>query len=368
MGAPTARRLSVACLVAAGTGVVLLVATAGPNGTWLPSYLFVWLFVLSLSMGSLPWVAVHNLTGGDWGRAVLPAAGAALGLLPLCALLGLPLLHAPAELLPWMRTNAGEAASGQQWYLNVDFFYLRAVVYFTVWIGLAWLLRGDRAPSRSQALSAVSLVLYALTVTFAAVDWTMSLTPRWHSTVFGLLIATGQVLAALALAVIVANALATDVDARLRQRFHDLGNLSLALVMVWAYLGMMQFLIIWVEDLPEEIPFYLVRSRTSWSSLTVFVALAHFALPFVLLLSRGAKRAPAALAAVAALILLASLADSFWLVVPTFRPYGFALQWSDLGALLAIGGLWLGGFAFLIGRPAALHGLARGPGDGTQHA
>ena len=222
--------------------------------------------------------------------------------------------------------------AGQHWYLNSPFFYVRAIVYFAVWLGLARLLRqtqagalqrpGGRGPSL-QAVSAVGFVLYALTMTFAAVDWMMSLTPSWHSTVFGLLIGTGQALSALAGAILCANALSSHVDAPLRQRFHDLGNLTLALLMVWAYLALMQFLIIWIEDLPEEIPWFLLRSRTSWSTLSWFVGVTHFALPFVFLLSRSAKRTPAVLAAVAALVLLACLADSFWLVVPGFRPRGF---------------------------------------------
>jgi hypothetical protein len=180
------------------------------------------------------------------------------------------------------------------------------------------------------------------------------------------------VISALAGAILCANALATQVDAPLRRRFHDLGNLALALVLVWAYLAMMQFLIIWIEDLPEEISWFLLRSRTSWSALTWFVVVTHFALPFLFLLSRGAKRALAVLAAVAGLMLLACLADSFWLIVPIFCSRGFALEWSDLGALLAVGGLWLGCFILVIARPAAdpLHGsLAQGTsGHGAQQA
>ena len=251
------------------------------------------------------------------------------------------------------------AAAGQRWYLNSGFFYARAIAYFAIWLGLAWMLRGDRAAARQlngrraplQAISAVGFVLFAVTTTFAAVDWIMSLTPQWRSTEFGLLIGVGQVLSTLAAAILCAKLQATTVDESLRRQFHDLGNLALSLVLVWAYLALMQFIIIWIEDLPEEIPWYLVRTRTSWSGLTWFMAVAHFALPFLILLSRGAKRAPAMLAAVAALLLLACLADSFWLVMPIFRPTGFALQWSDLGALLCIGGLWLGCLIFVIGRP-----------------
>ncbi|MGA2190560.1 MAG: hypothetical protein ABSH33_18730 [Steroidobacteraceae bacterium] len=380
--AAQARGLRNACLIAAGVGVVLLVLAGRQGGPgWLPSYLFVWLFVLGLSLGSLAWVTVHNLTGGNWGQAVRPFAQAALRLFPLCALLAVPLLFAPVRLLPWMNSTAGAAdvglVAGQHWYLNSAFFYLRGIVYFAIWIALAWLLR-DPGPRRPlQGVSAAGFVLYALTATFAAVDWTMSLTPPWHSTVFGLLIGTGQALAALAGAILCANALgakapAPEVDAPRRARFHDLGNLSLALVLVWAYLAFMQFLIMWIEDLPDEIAWLLLRSRTSWSVLTGFVVVTHFVLPFLLLLSRGAKRSPGVLAWIGALVLLACLADSFWLVVPIFRPQGFELRWSDLGALLAIGGLWLGCLIFVIGLPAAhpLHGgLAPGSGEhGTQRA
>jgi hypothetical protein len=379
MTAPTlpARRLRNACLIAAGAGAALLVV-AGRQGAqaWLPSYLFVWLFVLGLSLGSLAWVTVHNLTGGDWGQVVRPFAQASLRLFPVCTLLAVPLLFAPAQLLPWMNASPGAAdtvlAAGQHWYLNSVFFYLRAIVYFVIWLSLARLLRDDGARWSLQGVSAIGFVLYALTTTFAAVDWTMSLTPRWHSTVFGLLIGTSQALAALAAAILCANALAPKVDASLRARFHDLGNLSLALVLVWAYLAFMQFLIIWVEDLPDEITWLLLRSRTSWGALTWFVAVTHFLLPFLLLLSRSAKRAPAMLAGVSAVVLLASLADSFWLVVPIFRPQGFALRWSDLGALLAIGGLWLGCLIYVIGLPAAQPlrgGLVPGSDEhGTQRA
>jgi hypothetical protein len=362
-----ARRLAVVCLSAAAAGVLLLIVVGRQGGqSWLPSYLFVWLFVLGVSLGSLAWVAVHNLTGGGWGQAAGPFFQAALRLFPLNALLAVPLLFAPAGLLPWMRTTAGAPDEGfvaaQHWYLNSAFFYVRAILYFAIWLGIAQQLRSGgaspphsrarRRPS-SQAVSAVGFVLYAITTTFAAVDWTMSLTPPWHSTVFGLLIGTGQALSALAGGIVCAAALAGDVDEPLRRRFHDLGNLTLALVMVWAYLALMQFLIIWIEDLPDEIAWFLLRSQTSWSALTWFVVVAHFALPFAFLLSRGAKRAPAVLAAVATLVLLACLADSFWLVVPNFRPRGFELQWSDLGALLVIGGLWLGCLIFVMGRPAA---------------
>ena len=153
---PAARRLGVACLLAAAAGVLVLIATARQNGPlWLPSYLFVWLFVLGLSQGSLAWVTVHNLTGGDWGQAVRPFLQAALRLFPLSALLALPLLLSPGVLLPWMRTTAAAPQAGfvanQRWYLNSDFFYARAILYFAIWLALAWLLRANAGGSALAA-------------------------------------------------------------------------------------------------------------------------------------------------------------------------------------------------------------------------
>src|ERR1035441_954709 len=166
---PVARRLGTACLLAAGAGALLLFVAGRQSGqSWLPSYLFVWLFVLGLSLGSLAWGVVHNLTGGDWGQAAGPFLQAALRLFPLTALLALPLLFAPAQLLPWMRTTADApdagVVAGQLWYLNSTFFYARAIVYFAIWLGLARLLRSDRAsgPQLRRQTCAGAFTIWAI--------------------------------------------------------------------------------------------------------------------------------------------------------------------------------------------------------------
>jgi len=364
---PPLTRLGLASLAAGGIGALLLivyVASGGP--AWAPSYLAVWLFVLGISLGAMALVIVHQLTGGGWGQAAGPMLEATLRTFPVTLLLAIPLMFRLPELFAWM--HPGEAADpGRAWYLSAPFFAVRGFACFAIWLALARLLRRDRPQARGahgteaappRAPAAVGFVLYALTATVAAVDWIMSLTPEWHSTVFGLLIGVGQVMSALSVAIVVAAMLAPGVDETLRRRFHDLGKLMLALVLLWAYLAFMQFLIIWIEDLPADIGWYLPRTQTSWSGLGLFLAAAHFVGPFLILLSREVKRRPAALAAVAGLMLVACLADAWWLVLPTFRPHGLEIRWCDLFALLAVGGIWFGSLvrAVQVPAPVPAHG------------
>jgi len=338
-------------------GAVLLIVHARYSGeAIMPSYLFVWLFLLGLSLGSMALICVHNLTGGDWGELARPALAALLRMLPYCALLGIPVLLRLSDLYPWMRSNDStlpDLEPVQSWYLNVAFFWVRWLLYFSVWILLTWLLgrssQRARAPFadasaalRLRALSAVSLLVYLLTMTFASIDWTMSLTPQWYSTEFGLLTGIGQCLSALAFSTVAAVWFEKDDRDTLRPRFHDLGNLLLALILFWSYLAYMQFLIMWIEDLPHDIGWYLPRTRESWRDLTVFLVFVHFAIPFFALLFRRLKRSPLALGLLATVILFACFADTFWLVIPPFRPKGFEVRWNDLFALLALGGVWLG--------------------------
>jgi len=214
------------------------------------------------------------------------------------------------------------------------------------------------------------LLVYGASVTFAAIDWIMSLTPQWYSTTFGLLAGIGQAMSAFAWAIAVTAYRERDAmkpradlpstgetDHRqpgdLPGLFQDLGNLLLMFVMTWAYLAFTQYLIIWAEDLPNEIAWYLPRVKTSWHVVALFLVAFHFALPFLVLLSRRAKRAPRALGLLAAMLLVAHLVDAYWLVAPTFRPAGVALAWSDVPAVAALGGLWLAVFLRTTRLPAS---------------
>lgn len=284
------------------------------------SYLFAWLAFLGLSLGAMANLMLHNLTGGPWGAAVRPPLLAATRLVPLAALLGVPVLLGMRHLYP-----IGESA----WFGPV-FFAVRSVLYLLLWSVLSSFVE-------RKSLSAVGLILYVFTVSLAAVDWIASLVPEWYSSGFGLLVATGQMLGAMALAVAFAGLRGRAGP----QQLHDLGNLLLMYVMGWAYLAYTQFLIIWAEDLPHEIAWYVPRMQTGWRWLGVFLIAFQFALPFAILLSRSAKRSPVLLGSVALAMLAVHVADVYWLVAPSVRPQGFSIAWGDPLALAALGLLWL---------------------------
>jgi uncharacterized membrane protein YidH (DUF202 family) len=318
------------------------------------SYLFVWWFLLGIPLGSMAILMVHNMSGGAWGERIRPALEAAMRTLPAVLVLSIPLWFGLNELYPWARpadVGASPLLQAKAWYLDRGFFFVRGAVYFVVWLALAHLLRkwsfaraagGDTAEARRlRAISALGLLVYGFTVTFAAVDWIMSLFPQWYSTTFGLLSGIGQALSAFAVAIVCAARSQRNADERTAGVFQDLGNLLLMFVMTWAYLAFTQYLIIWAEDLPNEIAWYLPRVQTSWRWVAIVLVVFHFALPFLVLLSRRAKRAPQTLGMLAAMLVLAHLVDAFWLVLPAFRPAGFAVGWSDLLAVLALGGIWV---------------------------
>ncbi len=328
------------------------------------SYLFGYLFWTSTALGCLAIVLLQHLTGGAWGLMIRRLVESGSRTLPLMALLFLPVALGVRELYGW----AGPATTvpHQQAYLNAPFFLARAVFYFAAWSGLAFLLSkwsreqdatgGRRRASRNlQLWSGPGLVLYGLTATFASIDWVMSLEPRWSSSIFGISMIGGQALSgmALAIAAVVLLAKYEPLAAALQPRhLHDLGKLLLALVMLWAYFAFSQLLIIWSGNLPEEIPWYLHRLHGGWGWIGLLLVLFHFALPFLLLLSRDLKRSAPAMALLALAILFLRLVDLFWLTAPEFWPGGFHLSWMDVAAPVGIGGLWVACFAWqLKGRP-----------------
>lgn len=330
------------------------------------SYLIGYLFWWGIALGCLAVLTLQHLTGGDWGVVIQRLLESATRTLPLMAVLFIPLALGMSRLYAWSRSEAGEGAEHHQdaW-LSVPFFLLRAVIYFAIWLGMAWLLNrwsreqdinaDPRLKRRMQTLSGPGLVIYALTATFAATDWLMSLVPEWYSTIFGLLVIGSQALSAFAFVVAAAAMLARREPMNhvfASKHFHDLGKLLLAFVMIWAYLAFSQLLIIWAGNLPEEIPFYLPRMQTNWRWVGVLLIVFQFALPFALLLSRELKRRTGQLIVVAALVLAMRFVDLFWLVAPQFHPQGIRFHWLDLAAVVAIGGVWLAYFTWqLRGRP-----------------
>jgi len=339
------------------------------------SYLLGYLFWMGLTLGCLALLMLHYLVGGAWGFVIRRSLESGTRLFPLMGLLFVPLLFSLPDLYLWARPEAvagDEILHHKSLYLNFPFFLIRAVVYFAVWTGVAYFLNrwsleqdgtGDSALIRRlQFLSGPGLVLYGGTVTFASIDWVMSLEPHWFSTIYGVLFMVGQVLTTLAFVIVVMRLLADHKplsDVITPNHFHDLGNLLLAFVMLWAYIAFSQYLIIWSGNLPEEIPWYLHRTAGGWKWISLFLIIFHFFIPFLLLLSRRTKRRAQVISIVAGAMLFIRLVDLFWLVTPAFYQTGLRIHWMDGVAPIGIGGIWIATFIWqLKKRPILpLHGL-----------
>ena len=363
--APELARLQQRALIVGIAGLVAAAIGAALNlEQFYRSWLIGFLFCLGLTLGSLGLLMLQHLSGGQWGLVSRRVFEASARTLPLVAVLFVPVLVGIPSVFEWSHTDVvmNDAVLSQKApYLNTTFFIVRAVVYFAFWLFCSYLLTTwssgqdqgtvgvTRADSvRFRTVSAPGLLFLVLTITFASVDWIMSLDPHWYSTIFGLLTVVGQGLSALAFTIAVLSLLASvpPLSRYLTPRhFHDLGKLLLAFVMLWAYLAFSQFLIIWSGNLPEEIPWYLERIRGTWGFIALLLVLGHFALPFLLLLSRDIKRNSGLLAKVAVFVILMRLVDLIWLVAPNFEHHGFPLHWMDVVLPVGLLGVWLFVFA-----------------------
>jgi hypothetical protein len=346
-----------AWIVGVAAFVVLLAGRFLDPTQFYRSYLLGFSLWVGIALGCMGILMLQHLSGGAWGVVVRRILEAAARTLPFMFLLFTPILTGIGRLYPW--ADAAQVASDELLrhkaaYLNPSSFMLRAVAYFAIWAGIAWMLnrwsdeqdrtRDPALADRLGRLSGGGIALYVLTMTFASVDWLMSLEPHWFSTIYGIFIVMGQALSALSFIILVLAVLAGREPLRGKissRHFHDLGMLLFAFVMVWAYFAFSQFLIIWAGNLPEEIPWYLKRLTGGWQWVGLALALLQFALPFVLLLSAKLKQDPARLTRVAAFLLAMRLVDNAWMIGPAFHPGQLWIHWMDLAAPVAVGGIWL---------------------------
>jgi len=320
------------------------------------SYLLAYVFWIGFPLGCVAILMLHHMVGGNWGFAIRRLLESGSRTFGWMALLFIPLLVGlfRFHLYKWSGWSAADHP-----YLNVRFFIVRAALYFLAWILLTyflnkWSLDQDRTGdpgilSRLQSLSGPGLLIYGLTITYASVDWVMSLEPEWFSTIYGMMFMVSEALAAMSFITIVITLLADHeplAKVTSPYLFNDYGNLLLTFTMLWAYLSFSQFLIIWSGNLQDEIPWYVTRATGGWAWVALFLIVFHFAVPFVLLLSRFVKRRMQWLAAVAGLLLGVSLLDMYWLVVPAFdsERAGPHFHWMDWVAALGIGGIWVAAF------------------------
>ena len=334
--------------------------------TFYHSYLMSFLLVLGLALGSLGLVMLQHLTSGHWGIIIRRPLESATRTLPLLAAFFLPIAIFGMKYLygAWLnpeRLKKEPLSNFQQAYLTPGGFAIRAFIYFAVWAALVlvfnWLSkrqdsnREDRGLRRLlKMLAGPGIILYVFAMSFAAIDWVMSISPHWASTIYGFILIAGQLISSMSfmIAVVVLLARTEPYSGFLQRRhLHVLGKLLLAFVMLWAYFDFSQLLIIWSGNLPEEISFYRTRLYGGWGAVAVIVLIFHFFVPFFLLLSQNVKRSMSVLPKIALWLILMRLVDLFWMTRPAFTPTPRALpSWLDIALPIALGGLWLGFFFF----------------------
>jgi hypothetical protein len=365
---PDWQRLALLALIgsAVGWGACALGALFDPT-QFFQSYLVAFHTWISIPLGSLAILLLHNLTGGRWGFALRRILEASARSMPVFIALFVPIALGAYHIYPWTDQelmDSDEILRQKAVYLNMPFFLARTVAYFAIWIGCTWLaMRGSSDQSatvteedRRVAMgSGFGLAFYGLAVTFAAVDWLMSLEPHWYSTIFGALVWASQILPAMAFALAVLSWLSRRPpisEAVAPIVWNDLGNLLLAFVMVWAYMSFSQFLLIWSGNLPEEITWYKNRIQGAWEWVAWLIIVFYFFLPFFLLLSRDLKQKPSRMLRVTASLLLMHLIFQYWLITPAFSENernshsaaNGVVPWLAPFAQAAVGGVWLATF------------------------
>ena len=348
-------------------GIALILALFGAVRSpelFYPSYLMSFMLILGLALGSLGLVMLLHLTSGHWGIIIRRPLESATRTLPLVAAFFLPIAFIGMKYLygAWLdpeKVKKEPLSDFQRGYLTHNGYLTRAVIYFAIWLLLMFIFnrlsrqqdadREDRALRRRlNMLAGPGIIVYVFAMSFAAIDWVMSLSPHWASTIYGFLFVVGQLISSMALmiAVVVLLARAEPLAGILQKRhLHDLGKLLLAFVMLWAYFDFSQLLIIWSGNQPEEISFYRTRLYGEWGVVAVIVLVFHFFVPFFLLLSQDVKRNAKLLPKIAVWLIFMRLVDLFWMTRPEFTSRAVP-TWLDIVLPLALGGLWLGFFAF----------------------
>jgi hypothetical protein len=351
------KRLQLVGVITAVVGIGLsAVAAMTDMQRFLFDYLTAFVFWGGIAITAVFFSMLQYLTRAGWSTAVRRIPEILGGFTPLLIVLVLPIVFGVGELYHhWAHPEAGDVIleSKQAW-LNVPFFTARLFIYIAVWIAMYFVIvgnsfrqdrRNDIKPTRRNwMLSAPITIFYGVTISFAAFDLLMSLYPHWFSTIFGVYYFSASLVGALAVITIVAILLKKAgllSEWLIPDRFHDLGKLLFAFNVFWAYIAFSQYLLIWYADLPEEIVFFTYRFDHGWEVVSVLLLVLHFIVPFVLLLSEGAKRNLNVLMAGAVILLVAHFIDMYWLVMPNFSHDHVTLGWMEFAPMLALGGIFI---------------------------
>lgn len=362
--------------IAGAVGVVGILASVGlafsgdeAKHQFFFSWLTAFMFCLTIGLGSLFFIIIHHLTRATWSASTRRIAENVAINLPLMALMFIPVAIGLHDLYHWSHAEVVAKDPILQWkagYLNAPFFFVRAVIYFAIWGGLAWFFRtnsvkqdasGDENLNyKMRKLAPVGILTFALSASFAAFDWTMSLDPHWFSTMFGVYTFAGSVISWFAFGILAIawlqknGALKNTITTGNR---HDFGKMMFGFTVFWAYVTFSQYYLIWYANIPEETAWFALRSQGGWEKIGVLILLGHFIVPFWVLLSRHVKRFPLGLNLAAVWMLLMHFVDLYFVIMPTLHhhPHFHVL---DITTLLGVGGVFVAAFAFRFKKDAAV--------------
>lgn len=367
---PLARKVYIPAAVVGVVGLaisaILGLSDAQNNVRMYEAYVVAYSYFLSLALGALFFVALQHLTGAGWSVTVRRLAEGVMATIPILALLAIPVLLGMRSIYPW----ADPAVIGhdhllthKQAYLNPTFFIIRWIVYFFCWSFLAvyFIRRSTRQDVTGQPeltvrlsrRSALAMVVFALTITFAAFDLLMSRDPHWYSTIYGVYYFSGSAVgffALLTLGAITLQRAGRIQHAISREHYHDLGKLIFAFIVFWAYIAFSQYVLIWYANIPEETSWFLRRQTGSWTGVSLFLLFGHFIVPFLGLISRTPKRRVLLLAGAAMWLLFVHWVDLYWLVMPESAGGSLGFSWLHVTCTAGIGGLFLAAAVFALRR------------------
>ncbi len=357
--------------IGAVLGVVGLggaLALAGGTKQFYFSWLVAYLYFLSIALGALFFVLMLTVTRAGWGISLRRVVENVMATLPVFALLFVPIWLGRHEMYEWM--NPEEVAKnpilqGKAPFLNEGFWFVRAIFYFTAWSALAAFFStqsqkqdetGDPTISaRMRGVAPIGVVLFALTSTFAIIDWMMSLEPEWYSTMIGVYFFSGSVVAILAVTILLVHFAYAQGALRgvvTTEHLQDVAKLLFGFTIFWAYIGFSQYFLIWYGNMPEETIYYMKRQVGSWQSAGMFLAFGHFLFPFFFLMPRAVKRNSTLLVLIAAWQLAMHFLDLHWCVMPILHHEGVRFGLTDVAAFCAVGGTFLAALGWVSSRRA----------------
>lgn len=321
------------------------------------SYLTAFVFWTTIALGGLFFVMLHHLVSAQWSVVIRRFGESMSMVIPYMAILFIPILFGLKELYLWMNPETvatDHLLHGKSGYLNLNFFVIRLIVYFTIWTVLAYLLnklslKQNRSSSPEQIkkmriISAPGMILFAITLTFASFDWLMSLDAHWYSTIFGVYIFSGSFLALVSIVTLIIIRLQSNgvlTEAITKEHYHDLGKWMFAFTIFWGYMAFSQYFLIWYGNIPEETIWFLHRWESSWKTISLLIVFGHFGIPFFVLFPQAAKKNKIVMTIMSVWILLMHWVDIYWIVMPTLHPHTVHFSWIDLTTLIGIGGLFL---------------------------